>query len=120
MGEDSFHHQEVQMVSCCSSLLSKIDIVGHIHADHPVSQFKRIFKCLYTLRSVSAICPGENRNSFYFPLFALFGFPVALVTLQVNTQKKIHSLLSFAGESTIWIQDDGLQVLHHYQERSDS
>lgn len=40
--------------------------------------------------------------------------------LQVSSQEKIslsHPLICFAGESTIWIQDDGLQVFHHYQER---
>lgn len=35
------------------------------------------------------------------------------------SQSSFSPSLSSAGESTIWIQDDGLQVLHHYQERSD-
>lgn len=64
----------------------------------------------------------QDRNSFYFPVLAFLVFPVVLVMLQVSSQEKISlssfsSCHSFAGESTIWIQDDGLQVLHHYQER---
>lgn len=55
-------------------------------------------------------------------MLAFLVFPVVLVMLQVSSQEKISLLSfsschSFAGESTIWIQDDGLQVLHHYQER---
>lgn len=54
-------------------------------------------------------------------MLALLVYPVALVKLQVSIQEmNLSHPLSFAGESTIWIQDDGLQVFHHHQERYDS
>lgn len=75
---------------------------------------------------ITAECPGAGRNSVSFCLcqhFRVSCCPCEFLpfssrkSVSAVSYSRFSSALLFIGEPTIWIQDDGLKVLHHYQER---
>lgn len=73
---------------------------------NPLLSFLQYLCCLLSRRQEFLLFPGA----------CTFEFPV--VSLQASTvrRKSLSRSLSSTGESTIWIQNDRFQVLHHHQE----
>ena len=59
-------------------------------------------------------CPEQAGSPFVSAFASTSRFPVTRVKTISNS---VFTCSLIVGEPTIWIQDDRLQVLHHYQER---